>query len=38
MPQDEPSGSGGWPKEYIAFNLAGCFFGLATFLSATTHV
>ena len=27
-----------WPKEYAAFNLIGCLFGLASFLSAASYV
>eukprot|EP00613_Pedinella_sp_CCMP2098_P000286 CAMPEP_0171621996 /NCGR_PEP_ID=MMETSP0990-20121206/16962_1 /TAXON_ID=483369 /ORGANISM="non described non described, Strain CCMP2098" /LENGTH=175 /DNA_ID=CAMNT_0012187673 /DNA_START=205 /DNA_END=733 /DNA_ORIENTATION=+ len=28
----------GWPKEYIAFNLSGCLFGAACFISATNYI
>jgi len=36
-----PTASGkvtGWPKEYIAFSLAGCFFGGASFLTAANYI
>eukprot|EP00614_Pseudopedinella_elastica_P025762 CAMPEP_0172616206 /NCGR_PEP_ID=MMETSP1068-20121228/62775_1 /TAXON_ID=35684 /ORGANISM="Pseudopedinella elastica, Strain CCMP716" /LENGTH=254 /DNA_ID=CAMNT_0013421557 /DNA_START=49 /DNA_END=813 /DNA_ORIENTATION=- len=36
-----PTASGkvtGWPKEFIAFSLAGCFFGTASFLTAANYV